>query len=151
MEAKKSNSEEAVKNEDVLKDKYAEFRLAAAQVKQLQEQLEAVEEKRQELEEASESLSQLKTAKKGAKTLVPVTSGIFATAALDNAAEVLVNVGSNVCVKKKVDDAAGMLKAKMHELMGFQERMLEELNRLTDQADSLEKELGHMLQEEGKG
>ena len=142
--AKKMN--EKASAEEALKEKYAEFRLAAAQIKGLQEQLQSVDEKRQELEEAAESISKLKEAQKGTKILVPVTSGIFARATLDKSDEMLVNVGSNVCVNKTAEEAGDILKAKLLELTGYQESMLEELNRLTDQADKLEKELGQMLQ-----
>ena len=134
--------------DETLKDRYAELRMASAQIKQLQQQLEAVEEKRQELGTAAESLDSLKSAQKKAKLLAPVTEGIFASATLDNTEELIVNVGSNVCVKKTVDEAKALLTAKQHELLGYQESMLEELNKLTDHAEALEKELGQMLQEE---
>lgn len=142
--AKKMN--EKASAEEALKEKYAEFRLAAAQIKQAQEQLQAVEEKKQELEEAAAAISKLKEAQKGTKMLVPVTSGIFASATLDKNDELLVNVGNNVCVNKTAEEAGEILKAKLLELTGYQESMLEELNRLTNQADKLERELGQMLQ-----
>ena len=134
-----------VASEEVLKEKYAEFRMAMAQIKQVQEQLEAVEQKKQELEDAAEGVSQLKNASKGTKMLAPVTDGIFVKTTLESTDEVLVNVGSDVCVKKTVEEATGILKAKQQELMRYQELMLEELNKLTDTANILEKELGRLV------
>jgi prefoldin alpha subunit len=143
-DAKKTNDKASA--EETLQEKYAEFRLAAAQIKQAQEQLQAIEEKKQELEEADAAISKLKEAQKGTKMLVPVTSGIFARATLDKSDEMLVNVGSNVCVNKTAEEAGEILKAKLLELTRYQESMLKELNTLTDQADKLERELGQMLQ-----
>ena len=131
--------------EDVLKEKYAEFRMAMAQIKQVQEQLEAVEQKKQELEDAAEGVSQLKNASKGAKMLAPVTDGIFVKTTLESTDEVLVNVGSDICVKKTVEEATSILRAKQQELMSYHELMLEELNKLTDTANMLEKELGRLV------
>ena len=137
--------------EEALKEKYAEFRMAMAQIKQVQEQLEAVEQKKQELEDAAEGVSQLKNASKGAKMLAPVTDGIFVRTTLESTDEVLVNVGSDVCVKKSVEEATTILRAKQQELMSYHELMLEELNKLTDAANMLEKELGRLVgQDEGQ-
>ncbi len=134
--------------DDALKDKYAELRIASVQIKQLQQQIEALEEKRQELAAAMSSLDELKNAQKKTAMLAPITEGIFASATLDNNDELIVNVGGNVCVKKTVEEAKGMLKKKLQEISGYQESMLEELNRLTDQAAALESQLGQMLQSE---
>ena len=131
--------------EEVLKEKYAEFRMAMTQIKQVQEQLEAVEQKKQELEDAAEGVSQLKNASKGAKMLAPVTDGIFVKTTLESTDEVIVNVGGDICVKKTVEEATAILKAKQQELMSYHELMLEELNKLTDTANMLEKELGRLV------
>ncbi|MBI2144203.1 prefoldin subunit alpha [Candidatus Woesearchaeota archaeon] len=134
--------------EDTLKNKYAEFRLAAAQIKQLQEQLQALEEKRGELGTAAGTLDELKGTEKKARMLVPVSDGMFASATLDSNEELIVNVGSDVCVKKTVEEAKDLLNAKLKELTSYQEELLGELQRLTENADKLEKELGDMLKEE---
>ena len=135
-------------NKENLKEKYAEFRVAMAHIRQMQEQLEAVEQKKHDLEEAEAGVSQLKQARKGAKMLAPVTDGIFVKATLEDTDEVLVNVGSDVCVKKTVEEAGKILKEKRQELMSYQEMMLEELNKLTDSAHQLEKELGQLVEED---
>ncbi|MBI2176080.1 prefoldin subunit alpha [Candidatus Woesearchaeota archaeon] len=135
------------KKDELLKDKYAELRLASVQIKQLQQQLEALDEKRQELGNAITSLDELKGSQKKAKMLAPVTEGMFISATLDSSEELIVNVGGNVCVRKTVEEAKGMLKEKQQEISGYQESMLEELNKLTDQAAGLEAELGQMLQD----
>ena len=100
-----ANVQASTNTEEMLKEKYAEFRLAAAQIKQVQEQLQAVGEKKQELEEAAASISKLKESQKGTKILVPVTSGVFASATLDKSDELVVSVGNNVCVKKTAEEA----------------------------------------------
>ncbi len=147
-ESSKQGGSQNNTRDEMLKDKYAELRIASAQIKQLQQQVEAVEEKRQELGTAVSSLDELKNAQKNAAMLAPITEGIFASATLGNSDELVVNVGGNVCVRKTVEEAKGMLKEKLQEISGYQESMLEELNRLTDHAAALESQLGQMLQEE---
>ena len=145
MEEKNDN---AKANDETVKQKYAELRMAAAQIKQLQQQIEAAEEKTQELENAHASLDGLKNAARGAGMLAPIADGIFVKAELGSNSELIVNVGSNVCVKKTAEQAKEMLKGKLQEIIGYQEATLEDLNRLTEDADKLETELGKMLQEE---
>ncbi len=145
---KKSEEGRKAPDEEALKQKYAELRVAAGQIKQLQQQLEAIEEKKQELAGAISSIEELKKSGQGVKMLAPVTDGIFAKATFDGGNELIVNVGSDICVKKTADEAVQLLQAKVHELTGFQESVLEELNMLTDHANMLETELGQMLGEE---
>ena len=137
--------------DEILKDKYAELRMASVQIKQLQQQLEALDEKRQELENAITSLDSLKGSQKKAKMLAPITEGMFVSATLESSDELIVNVGGNVCVRKTVEEAKGMLKERLQDVSGYQENMLEELNKLTDQAAGLEGELGQMMQEQESG
>ncbi|MBI2144830.1 prefoldin subunit alpha [Candidatus Woesearchaeota archaeon] len=143
--AEKDNAGKA--DEELLKQKYAELRMAAAQIKQLQQQLEAVEEKKQELESAVTSLDELKRAGQNVKMLAPVTDGIFAIATLESGSDLIVNVGSDICVRKTSEEAKQLLQAKLQELTGFQESVLEELNSMTEHANALEQELGRLLQE----
>lgn len=136
------------KGEEILKQKYAELRMAAAQIKQMEQQLEAVEEKKQELATAIGNLQELKKTAQRPKMLAPVADGIFAEATLESGNELIVNVGSDICVRKTTEEAVQMLQAKLHELAGFQENVLEELSQLTGHANTLEAELGKMLGEE---
>ena len=142
-----AKKEDSAKDEQ-MKEKYAEFRMVMAQIKQMQEQLQAVDEKKQEIENAEAGVIQLKGASKGTKMLAPVTDGIFIQATLEDTDDVLVNVGSDICVKKTIDEASKILKEKQHELANYQELMLEELNKLTDNANRLERELGQLVGEE---
>ena len=145
-EQTKESGSQKNRNDEILKDKYAELRMASVQIKQLQQQLEALDEKRQELENAITSLDSLKSSQKKAKMLAPITEGMFVSATLDSGDELIVNVGGNVCVKKTVEEAKGMLKERLQEVSGYQENMLEELSKLTDQAAGIEGELGQMMQ-----
>ncbi len=146
--AEKQEQMPGSEKEELMKEKYAELRMAAAEIKQLQQQLEAVEEKKQELEAASASLGELKKTKEKTRMLAPITEGIFIKASVESSNELLVNVGSNICVKKTIDETRQMLEAKAREISSYQESLLDELTKVTEQADSLEAELGKMLQEE---
>jgi prefoldin alpha subunit len=133
-------------NEEAVKGKYSELQMAAAQIKQMEERLEALEGKKQEIEASYSSLDELNKSSVKTKMLAPVADGMFASAILENNNELIVNVGSDICVKKTVEEAKALLGQKLQEIAKYQEDMLEEMARLTDQASMLEKELGEMVQ-----
>lgn len=139
---------ENAEKEELMKERYAQLRMAAVQIKQAQQQLEALEEKKAEIEMAVSSIDELAKSQKNTKMLVPVSDGMFARATLETGGELIVNVGSNVCVKKTAEEAKEMLRSKLQEIAGYQQEMLDGLNKLTEEADKLETELGMMLQEQ---
>ncbi len=131
-------------DEKGVRQKYLELQIASERMRQLEQQLEAVQEKHMDLEMSRESLGELGRAEK-TSMLVPVSDGIFAKAELKDNKELIVNVGAGVCVKKSVEEAQKMLEESMEELKSASKEIIEALQRTAEQSQMLEKELGSML------
>ena len=70
--------------EEKLKEKYIEMKIIEEQMKEIQKQSNAVEQQLMEMVSVTQSLEDFKKTKKGDDILVPISSGVFAKAALQD-------------------------------------------------------------------
>ena len=124
-----------------MQEKYLERQMVVAQIRELQKQIETVEEKMVELATASQALDDLASSEKGADMLAPISDGIFVKASLEDPEELIVNVGSGVCIPKKIPEAKKMLKERLHEIASHREAMIAELQKAAAYVDEVEQEL----------
>lgn len=127
-----------------LRQKYLELQLAAEQIKQMNAHLQAVEAKRSELEQNISSLEGIK-GKKNAGLLAPVVEGIFLRTELKSDSEVIVNVGAGVCVNKRIEEAAAILREKQAELGQYAKELAVELEMASEGIKKLEEELNSII------
>ena len=130
--------------DDEIRQKYLELQIGAEQMKQMHSQLQAVEAKSQELELNIRNLESIKGSNNAAM-LAPVAEGIFLRAELKSDAEVIVNAGAGVCVKKTIGEAAGILKEKKAELNQYARELSIELEMASEGMRKLEEELNSMI------
>lgn len=128
------------KKEKELQSKYLQLQVLDGQIKQVQQQIQKLDAQLTELEAISLSLKDLKDVKEGTEILVPVATGIFFKAGVKDVKNLLINVGSNVSVKKSVDEAVGMLNEQVKEIAGYKEQITGQLDVLIDKAASIQKE-----------
>ena len=128
-------------NQKELQQRYFQLQVLDSQIQQLQKQHKLLEENAAELVFAKQGLDELSGASVGSEILAPFSSGIFVKGVLSNNSEVIVNVGSNVAVKKSVPDAILLLDSQLGEVREAQTNVLLELSGLTKQAMGLESEL----------
>ncbi len=133
--------------ENLLKEKYTELRLIDQQIRQIQKQLQDLENQIIEIMYVQQSLDELKNVKNGTEILVPVSNGIFAKAALKENNDLLVNVGANTVVEKDVDSVKKMLETNINEIKKLEQYFLQELQKLGLQATSIEKEMNSLMSE----
>ena len=134
--------------EDINKEiqrKYLELQLVDKQIKQLQQQLQIVETQIIELTALVQGLDEFNNIKSGTEILVPIGSGIFAKASLKDNNTFLVNVGSNVVVKKDLNGVKGMLRVQLEELNKLKNQLASELNSMTAQLQEIERSAEAML------
>ncbi len=127
-----------------LRQKYLELQVAAEQMKQMHSHLQAVEAKRGELELNISSLESIK-GNKNAELLSPLVEGIFLRAELKSDSDVIVNVGAGVCVNKKVEEAAAILREKQAELGQFAKELAVEVKMASEGIKKLEEELNRII------
>ncbi len=127
---------------------YMEFKVLEQHIKQLQSQLEAVTHQLIELHGTSNSLEEFKEIASENEIFVPLSSGIFAKASIKDTSELLVNVGANVAVKKDVNSTKKLIQNQIEEIKKIQKHMIGELEKMTNHAANLEKQLQALISEE---
>ena len=130
-----------------LQQKYMQFQMIQEQLKQGQQQLKLFEEQLHELANTKDALTNLKTTEAGTEILVPMSSGIFIKAKLDDNEKVNINVGANVAVQKNVEDAKKLIEEQESEIRNVQLQLINQFQQVQKKAESLESEMQNLVQE----
>jgi len=98
--------------------KYMELQMIEQHLKELQEQLESLQQQEKSLAEVKHALSEYALVKENTPVFLSLAPGIYVKGKVEQTQEFIVNVGSDVMIKK---DAAGI-----EELIGNQQRQMQE-------------------------
>lgn len=142
MAENKSDEEKA----KMMQAKYIEYQMIEQQLKQMQEQMEKFEQQIAEIQTIAEQLDELKNAKVGSETLVPIANGIFVKGKLLETDDVVVNVGAGVAVKKSVEDTKKLLHEQAAEIQNYKMQVAAQLEQMTGMGRKLEEELQKMVE-----
>lgn len=104
----------------------------------LKEQEEKMEDQKSEIDTTINSLSELNENEEEKEMLCPLSTGIFVKTKVKKVDDVIVNVGSNVCVNKSVDDSIEMLKKQKEEVKNYHKEIKEKLEQLYQKKKELE-------------
>ncbi len=129
-----------------LQQKYVALQLIEAQIKELQEELERLEQRNQELMRLGHSLGEFSSGKPG-RALASVGMGIYAESELKNAKEVLVNVGSGVLVKKPVSETKDLIQKQIDASAEILEKLTQNLQLLVRRANELQGDLQELVKD----
>ena len=133
--------------EKKVQEMYMEFKMLDQYIKQLQSQLEMITHQLIELNSTNNSLNEFDKLSAGKEMFVPLSSGIFAKASIKDTSELLVNVGANVAVKKDVASTKKLIQQQMEEIKKIQKQMINDLEKMTNHAAQLERQLQSMVPE----
>jgi len=90
---------------------------------------------------ASSTLDGIKEKAKGTETLVPIGGDSYIRAEISDSEKVIVGVGANVCMEKKIDDSIAELKNRQAELeklrISLQQQLGQTVARLEDDRTKL--------------
>jgi len=136
------------KDEEALKEKYFEFQMLEAQMKQLEKQLMAFEQQQLEVSSTINALSELSKVKENTDILVPVASGIFVQAILKSTGSFMMNVGGDVVVEKSPKEASGLLEKQASEIEKAKTHIIEHMTKMQEKAVEIEGELISFVQEQ---
>jgi len=128
-----------------LQQKYMELQLMDNQINQVQKHIQSLNNQLIDLELVDKGLDDFKETKTGTDILVSLSPGIYAKAELKNNEELIVNVGSNVVVKKKISDTKKLINNQVNELKKLKEQMTADIQKLILKASSIEKEINSMI------
>ncbi|MCX6775141.1 MAG: prefoldin subunit alpha [DPANN group archaeon] len=128
-------------DKNALQEKYVELQLLSMQIKQLEEQLNVLDQKSQELVILRESLRRLGELKADAKSLAPIGPGIFVPGTVDPTKGVLINVGAGVIVNKSFDEAENTINIQLHQIEDITLELSNNLRAMAEQAQVTELEI----------
>lgn len=128
-----------------LQDKYMEMQMFEQRIKQVQTQLQSINNQAIEITATIANVNDFETMKSGSEALVPLNNGIFLKATLKENKEFIVNVGSGIAVKKTPEKLKEMLSKQKNELETVQGHLLKALEDLGVQAKNTEEELALLV------
>ncbi len=133
----------AKKEEDaqVMQQNYMEMQMLDQQLKQIQQQLHAVEQQSMEVEFVIDALGNISKVEVGSDILVPLSSGIFVKAKLQDNKELIVNVGGNTTVNKPVPEVQEMLKRQVKELGKVKKDLADKFTEFANKMQTIQTEL----------
>ena len=100
---------------------------AISELQQLQGYLQQVEEQVQEVTAALESMDEIQGTE-GSEAYVPLTSGIYVKARIEDASRFLINVGQGVTTSKSLDETKQLLEDQQSELQETQEKLVQQFS-----------------------
>jgi len=134
-------------DEAKVQEKYVEYKTLEQQIKQVQKQIQVLENQLMEISTVTESLDELQQVNEGTEILIPISNGIFTKASLKDNKELIVNVGANVAVNKKIPETKKLMDTQQEEIKKMHEHMNSELEKLAVKATVIEKELATMVED----
>ncbi|MBD3313811.1 prefoldin subunit alpha [Candidatus Woesearchaeota archaeon] len=121
--------------------KYLELQMLDQQIKQIQKNLELIDNQISELAQISQSLEELRDVKPGTEAFVPITGGVFIKAEIKDSKNLLVNVGAGATVEKSVPDTIDLINNQKKEIESAREELLEQLKDAVKKARELQGDL----------
>ncbi len=121
-----------------LQEQYMKFQMLQQQAMRTQKQVQALDEQGMELKIIEQGIKDFAATPLDTEILVPLSSGIFVKAKLTDNKEVIVNVGSNVTVKKTMKEAEDLVATQTVEIRKVQEQLLQDLTKMEVELKILE-------------
>lgn len=108
-----------------------EINMYQGQLDVLKQQIESVNASIAELASAEETLEAVK-GKENTETFVPIGAGSFLITELKNTDQVIMGLGAGAAAKKSIDDAKKSIASQRKELEQLVDKMLGDVQKLTD-------------------
>jgi len=128
-------------DEKEMKKKYMEYQMLDQQIKQLQEQMQLVEQQSVEVMAAVQSIEEFSNLKDGSEMLVPLNNGIFAKARLVKEDKLRVNVGAGVVVDKSITETKKLIEKQSEEMEKVRVAVAQNVDQMVQRAAEIEKEM----------
>jgi prefoldin alpha subunit len=116
-----------------LHQRYTELEYMNNHIKQLDKQYQDMESKILEISQIKDALDEMKKTDEGKEILVPMSNGIFVKAKLSKGDEFLVNVGSDVVVKKDTNATKELLDEQAKEINKYKKNIYEQMMNIAEQ------------------
>ena len=127
-------------NEEEIQQKYFEMQMLNHQATQIKKQMQTIDQQMQELSVAMESIDAIQESTE-TEILVPISSGVFLKASIQDKEKLLVSVGSNITVPKSFEDTKSILENNILEIGKYKDQMKELMDRIAEKQELIQKEM----------
>jgi len=128
-------------SEETIREQYSQFQYLQQHIEQISQHVELLSQQKMELEISINAVQELGKVPLQQELLAPIANGIFFKARLQDNQDLIVNVGSNVTVEKKVSDVVRLLEQQQQEISGQLQEAEAVLQELSQQALARYKEI----------
>lgn len=132
-------------NEEVAK-KVNELRTMEVRAQYIERQLETINANINEFEIAKAALSEINNSN---ELLVPIGAGISLKMKIAEKEKALVRLGAGVVVEKNIDELTKEIETKKEEFVKLSERAQNELEKIINNINTLQSEVGEMEEQSG--
>ena len=122
-------------------EKLMEYQHLTKQVNHLQQHLTQMEKHLIDLERMKDSLSYISSVSEGQELLVPLGSGVFFKSIKSKDAQIIMSVGSDVCVEKDIPDTVSVVDTQIDELRNALTQIQTNLSYLMNKHNELKSHL----------
>ena len=128
-------------NKEEQQKKALEFQILYGQLEQYQTQLADLQQQKQNLNNLLLSLGEVSKLKKGDEFLSPLSSGVLVKTELKEPGKILMAVGANVIVKKRIEEAELSIKEQEKQIILLISQLKSESEKLAQAVYSIQQEL----------
>ena len=128
-------------DENNMEQKYIILQMIDAQIKELENEIGAIEQRSFDIINLRASLKSLSAVKSNSKSFAPLGYGIFTESEVKNTNHVLVNVGSGILVKKTIAEADELLGKQIGQIDNITLQLTQNLTSLATRAQQIEQEI----------
>ena len=135
------NDNQSTAAEKEMQQKYMEYQMLEQQGKQIEKQLKQVDTQADEIDKISECIEDISKPEASKKMFIPVSSGVYLQGEISDPDTFLVNVGSNVLVKKTASETKELIVKQKGELERAKAQIMEEHSKIQSRMLVIEREL----------
>src|SRR3989344_659351 len=123
-----------------IQEMYIEYQRLMQQIQQLQQNLQEMEKHISDLARLKNNLNSISKIEEGQETLMPLGSGIFIHGEIKNTQQVIMNVGTNICINKTIIEALETVDNQMNEVSNVAIQMEQEIEKTSSRIEQIQEE-----------
>ena len=121
-----------------IQEQYMQLQMLDQQIKSAQKQVQMLDQQLEEMTAVLLALDDVKKTNKGDNILVPLSSGIYIKAKLDDTSNFIVNIGAQVAVSKNIEGTKKLVESQIKEISGVQQQMVSDVKEMVKDAKNLQ-------------
>ena len=119
---------------------YVELKELDEQIKKMNAHLEQIDSQMADMNSSRVVVAKFTDLKKGDELRVPLASGVYIKASLEDTDKLLVNIGAKVAVEKNPEEVIELLDSQIEELSGYRDTLIGNMKELIKRIEIIQKE-----------